>query len=171
MGPRPDHSGGSVSANAGAELAALISARGTSVCAKRSIIFGWPVAAAVVQTGVSGPANGDDASWSAFARLAMLPASSVANAVPANAETPAETSSLCARVDVAMSHSQKSDADLTRDSNALSRRSLTRNFRPFRSFCKPAKWVNAAAYCRSGSIAEARTSKPILVRGGDVGGP
>src|SRR5258708_27651812 len=55
MEPRPDHSGGSVSANADAEPAALISARGTSVCARRSIMFGKPVAAGVWQTGKSGP--------------------------------------------------------------------------------------------------------------------
>jgi hypothetical protein len=41
---------GSVSAKAGAEVATLISARGTSVCARRSNMFGAPVAAVVVQT-------------------------------------------------------------------------------------------------------------------------
>jgi hypothetical protein len=97
-----------VSANAGAVPAALISARGTSVCARRSIMFGWPVVAGVVQTGISGPVNSTDASAaeSAFARLAMLLASGVASAVPASAAAPAETSSLCDRVDVAMSYSQ-----------------------------------------------------------------
>src|SRR5258708_1710487 len=85
MGPRPVHSGGSVSANAGAEPAALISARGTSVCARRSITFGGPVTAGVWQTGKSAPANDGDISAAvaaAPARVTMLPASSVASAVP-----------------------------------------------------------------------------------------
>jgi hypothetical protein len=98
-----------VSANAGALLAALISARGTSVCARRSIVLGWKVAGGVLQTGISAPASGSDmpaAAESASARVAMLLASSVANAVPASAAAPAQTSSLGDRVDVAMSSSK-----------------------------------------------------------------
>ena len=67
MEPRPAHSGGSVSANAGAELAALIGARGTSVCVRRSIMFGAPVAAGVWQIE---PTNDADMSDGGCARVA-----------------------------------------------------------------------------------------------------
>src|SRR6266404_1843241 len=107
MEPRPAHSGGSVSAKAGAELAALISTRGTSVFARRSIMFGKPVAAGVWQTGKSGPTNGGDMSTAvAPARVTMFPASSVTSAAPPSAAAPAETSSFCDRVNVAMSYSK-----------------------------------------------------------------
>src|SRR5437879_1190634 len=107
MEPRPAHSGGSVSANAGAELAALISALGTSVFARRSIMFGKPVAAGVWQTGKSGPTNGGDMSTAlAPARVTMFPASSVTSAAPPSAAAPAETSSFCDRANVAMSYSK-----------------------------------------------------------------
>src|SRR3954468_24233931 len=105
MEPRPDHSGGSVSANAGAEPAALISARGTSVCARRSIMFGVPVAAGVWQTGKSGPKKGGEMSTAvacAPARVTMFPASRVASAAPPSAAAPAETKSFCDLVNVAM---------------------------------------------------------------------
>src|SRR5258705_2699523 len=109
MEPRPVHSGGSASANAGAELAALISARGTSVCARRSITFGEPVAAGAWQTGKSAPANDGDMSaavWPAPPRVTMFPASSVARAAPPRAAVAAETSRLCDRVNVAMASSK-----------------------------------------------------------------
>src|SRR5689334_19662627 len=106
MDPRPVHKGGSVSANAGAELAALISARGTSVCTRRNTMFGWPFAAGVRQSGISAGSEASAAAVSGLARVMTLVASSVASAVPANAETPVETSSLCDREDVAMSSSQ-----------------------------------------------------------------
>src|SRR5216683_7935052 len=109
MEPRPDHSGGSVSANADAELAALISARGTSVCARRSIMFGKPVAAGVWQTGKSGPKKGGEMSAAvarAPARVTMFPASSIVSAAPPSAAAPAETNSLCDLVNVAMSYSK-----------------------------------------------------------------
>src|SRR5215475_10702521 len=108
MEPRPLHSGGSVSANAGAELAALISARGASVWARRSIICGGPAAPAAPQIGLSGSASDSEMSVAvdpASAKVAMLLASKVANAVPASAAAAAETSSLCDCVDVVMSYS------------------------------------------------------------------
>src|SRR5215470_7390472 len=116
MEPRPLHSGGSLSANAGAELAALISARGTSVWARRSIIFGGPPAAAAPQIGMSGLANDSDMSAAAdppSAKVAMLLASKVAKAVPASAAAVAETRSLCDCVDVAMSYSSNRAQDRT----------------------------------------------------------
>src|SRR6266403_1086382 len=109
MEPRPAHSGGSESSNAGAELAALISARGTSVCVRRSITFGKPVVAGVWQTGKSGPTNGSDMSVAgapAPARVMMFPACSVASAAPPSAAAPAETSSRWDRVIAAMLYSK-----------------------------------------------------------------
>src|SRR4029079_17122508 len=109
MEPRPPHSGGSVSANAGAELAALISARGTSVCARRNIMFAKPVAAGVLQIGKSALSNGGDMSAAvgpAPAMLTMLPTSSVVSVAPPSTAAPAETNSLCDRVNVAMSSSK-----------------------------------------------------------------
>jgi hypothetical protein len=109
MEPRPDHSGGSVSANADAELAALISARGTSVCARRSIMFGKPVAAGVWQTGKSGPKKGGEmfaAVARAPARVTTFPASRIISAAPPSAAAAAETNSLCDLVNVAMSYSK-----------------------------------------------------------------
>src|SRR5258705_169526 len=110
MEPRPAHNGGSVSANAGAELAALISARGTSVWTRRSIMFREPVASGVWQTRKSGP-NGDGSTAVALApaRVTMLPASSVASAAPPSAAAPAENISLCDRVTVAMENSEETD--------------------------------------------------------------
>src|SRR5436190_14505704 len=108
MEPRLFHSGGSVSAKSGAEPAALISARGTSVCARRRNMFGEPPATGERQTGISGAENGSDVSEAAkpaSARGTMLLVISAANAVPARAAALAETSSLCDRVDVAMSYS------------------------------------------------------------------
>src|SRR5258706_7139718 len=109
MEPRSAHSGGSESSNAGAELAALISARGTSVCVRRSITFGKPVVAGVWQTGKSGRTNGSDMSVAvapAPARVMMFPACSVASAAPPSAAAPAERSSRCDRVNVAMLYSK-----------------------------------------------------------------
>src|SRR5438034_11040120 len=98
MEPRPSHSGGSLSANAGAALAALISARGTSVWARRSIrLLGE---AGVWQIGE--PASGAAAVARAPASVAMFAVNSIAKAVPPRAAAPAETSSLCDRVNVAM---------------------------------------------------------------------
>src|SRR5260370_42253035 len=94
MEPRPAHSGGSVSANAGAELAALISARGTSVFARRSIMFGKPVAAGVWQTGKSGPTNGGDMSTAGGPpRGTVVPASRGTQSAPPNGAAPAGTHS------------------------------------------------------------------------------
>src|ERR1700730_3728500 len=109
MEPRPVHSGGSFSAKAGAELAALIAARGTWVCARRGIMLGKPVAAGVWQTEKSGPTNGGDMSTAvapAPARVTMFPASSVTRAAPPTAAAPAETSSRCDCVNLAMSYSK-----------------------------------------------------------------
>src|SRR2546423_15564493 len=95
MEPRPGHSGGSVSTNAGAELAALISARGTSVCAKRSVMFDDPVAAGVWQTRKSGPTNGGDMSTAvapAPASGKMVPARSGTGAAPPSGPAPPGTS-------------------------------------------------------------------------------
>ena len=139
MEPSPSHSGGSVSANAGAELAALISARGTSVCARRSIMFGKPVAAGVWQTGKSGPTKGGDMSRAvapAPVRATMFPPSSVSSPAPPSAAAPAETSSLCDRVNVAMSSSKigrrKKSAESEIQRVALSRD--PKNFDPFSAF-------------------------------------
>jgi len=144
MEPRPAHSGGSVSANAGAELAALISARGTSVWTRRSIMFREPVAAGVWQTGKSGPTNGGDVSRAvapAPARVTMFPASSVASAAPPSAAAPAETSRLCDRVNVAMSSSKigprKNLPNLRSNGShraGIQRRLLNANFGTFPAF-------------------------------------
>jgi hypothetical protein len=72
-------------------------------------MFGTLVAAGVRQTGISAPANGWEISMAevaASARKLMLLASKVASAEPASAAVPAQASSLCDRVDVAMSHSK-----------------------------------------------------------------
>src|SRR5262249_14022427 len=148
MDPRPPQSGGSVSANAGAELAALISARGTSVWARRSIIFGGTLAAAAPQIGMSGLAN-DSASSAAAdlpsAKVAMLLASKVANAVPASAAAAADTSSLCDCVDVVMSYS--SNRAQTEPELPNARSEIGTRLRLFRPFCKTPEWVSAAAQC------------------------
>src|SRR4051812_18682007 len=84
MEPRPPHNGGSVSAKAGVELAALISARGTSVCARRSSMGALP-AVGVWQIGKSGPDS--EGELSAIAG----PASATVTTLPAtmaSAETP-----------------------------------------------------------------------------------
>ncbi len=89
-------------AKSGAAVAALISARGTSVCASRNIMRGGPFAAAP-QIGVSVLASDmSAAAGPASARMVMPPASNVANAVPANAAALTEASSVCDCVDVAM---------------------------------------------------------------------
>src|SRR5258708_28540749 len=138
MGQRPVHRGGWVSANAGAERAALISARGTSVCARRSITFGELVAAGVWQTGKSAPANDGDMSAAvapAPARVTMLPASSVASAAPPSAAVAAETSRLCDRVNVAMSSSKIGPGKSAE--SRIQRVALTREPKttPEREFC------------------------------------
>src|SRR5919109_1030067 len=107
MDPRPSHSGGSVSANAGADEAALISARGTSVCARRSIMPGRPLAPAVLQSATSGSAREMSLALApASARVAILYASSAANEVPARAAAPVEASSVRECLEMAMSCSQ-----------------------------------------------------------------
>src|SRR5215470_3933073 len=103
--PRPAHIGGSVSANAGVGRAALISARGTSVCARRSIRFGNPDAAGVWQTGKSTTPNAGEASAAvalASAIVKTFPVSITSSVTPPRAATAVETSSPCDRVSVAM---------------------------------------------------------------------
>jgi hypothetical protein len=98
-----------VSANAGVGRAALISARGTSVCARRSITFVNPDAAGVWQIGKSTPPNADAMSGAAALASAMVKsfrASSVSSVAPPSAATAAEASSLCDRVNVAISSSK-----------------------------------------------------------------
>src|SRR5215467_1232878 len=108
MEPRPAHSGGSASANAVAERAARISARGTSVCARRSIIFGKPGLAAVWQIGKSGSTSGgiSPALAPASARIKAFPASSVSSPAQPSAVAPAETNSLWDSANVVMSSSK-----------------------------------------------------------------
>jgi hypothetical protein len=86
-------------------------------------MFGKPVAAGVWQTGKSGPTNGCDTSMAvalAPATVKTLPVSSVSSAAPPpSAAAPAETSSLCDRVNVAMSSSKigqrkKSESEIQR---------------------------------------------------------
>ncbi len=84
----------------GAEPAALISARGTSVWARRSIMLGAPVATGVRQTGISKGAATSTAV--APARVMMFPASKVANAVTPSAAVAVAASSFCDCVNVAM---------------------------------------------------------------------
>src|SRR4029077_2090371 len=144
MEPRPGHSGGSVSANAGAELAALISARGTSDCARRSIMFGTPVAAGVWQTETFGPKKGGDVSTAvarAPASVTMFPASGITSAAPPSAAAPTETSSLCDRVNVAIAvlqnRAEEKSAEIEIERVALSRnqrRLLKTNFERFPAF-------------------------------------
>jgi hypothetical protein len=72
-------------------------------------MFGAPVAGGVVQTGNSGPENGDNPSVAvapASATLTWLPVSSTSSAELASA-APADTRSFCDRVNVVMPFSQK----------------------------------------------------------------
>jgi hypothetical protein len=130
-----------VSANADAEPAALISARGTSVCARRSIMFGKPVAAGVWQIGKSGPKKGGEMSAAvarAPARVTMFPAGWTISAAPPSAAAPAETNSLCDLVNVAMSYSKIGRRKKSAESeiqpvvlSGIRRRPLITNFATF----------------------------------------
>jgi hypothetical protein len=95
-----------VSANAGVGRAALISARGTSVCARRSNAFGNPDAAGVWQIGKSTTPNASGAVVLASAMVKTFPAATVSSVAPPSAVAAAETRSLCDRVHVAISSSK-----------------------------------------------------------------
>jgi hypothetical protein len=107
-------------------------------------MLGTPVAAGVWQTGTSGPKNGGDMSTAvARAPATMFPASSIASAVPPSAAAPTETSSLCDRVNVAMSYSKigggKNLPNLRsngRTEPGSNEDPSTRILRLFRPFCK-----------------------------------
>jgi hypothetical protein len=94
-----------VSANAGVGRAALISAGGTSVCARRSITFGNPDAVEVWQIGKSATPKAGDMSAAVALVSAMVeksPASTGSSVTPPSAAAAAEASSFCDRVNVAI---------------------------------------------------------------------
>src|SRR6476619_3756617 len=110
MEPIPSHNGGSVYAKAGADVATLISARGTSVCASRSSMLGTPIAAGVWQIGKSGPLNGDEEALAAVApasaTVTRLPVSNISSTEPPSAAAPTDARNFCDGVNAAMSSSK-----------------------------------------------------------------